>query len=102
MPNALNETSAPAPLPYGLIARLVNCVGVNLVEAHIRPVPAKVVLEKGQCDSHKIEIKISARVSFPVNEARRGCDVPVMGGDRACRRSYTYQPAFLYRRRKKR
>jgi hypothetical protein len=50
-----------------------------------------VVLEKGQCDSHKIEIKISARVSisifhattFPVNGARRGCHVPVMGGDRA-------------------
>jgi hypothetical protein len=49
-----------------------------------------VVLEEGQCDSHKIEIKISARVSisifhatFPVNGARRGCHVPVMGGDRA-------------------
>jgi hypothetical protein len=49
-----------------------------------------VVLEKGQCDSHKIEIKISARVSIsiflatlPVNGARRGCHVSVMGGDRA-------------------
>src|ERR1700721_866480 len=49
-----------------------------------------VVLEKGQCDSHKIEIKISARVSIsifhatlPVNGARRGCHVSVRGGDRA-------------------
>jgi len=47
----------PAPLPHGLIARLVNSVGVNLVEARIRPVAVIVVLEKGQCDSHKTEIK---------------------------------------------
>ena len=37
----------PAPLPHGLIARLVNSVGVNLVEARIRPVAVIVVLEKG-------------------------------------------------------
>jgi hypothetical protein len=43
-----------------------------------------------QCVSHKIEMKISARVSIsifhatlPVKGARRGCHVPVMGGDRA-------------------
>ena len=65
-----------------------------------------VVFEKGQCESHKIEIKISARVSIsifharsPVNGARRSYHVPVIGG-RAI--GDIHLPAFLYRRCKKR
>jgi hypothetical protein len=77
-----------------LIGRLANSVGVNLVEARIQPVAVIVVLEKSQCDSRKIEIKIAAHLPFrflallyvqsrPVNGARRGCHVRAIGGDRA-------------------
>jgi hypothetical protein len=65
MLNAVHETSAVTAWPH--IARLVNSVGVNLVEAHIRPVAVIVVLEKGQCDPHEIEIKIPARTSISIS-----------------------------------
>jgi hypothetical protein len=51
-------------LAIGLIGRLANSVGVNLVEARIRSVAVMVVLEKSQCDSRKIEIKIAAALPF--------------------------------------
>ena len=67
---------------------------MTLVEAPLRPVAVIVVLEKRQCDSRKIEIKIAARTSIlifsatyvqsrPVNGARRGCHVRTIGGYRA-------------------
>jgi hypothetical protein len=89
--------------------RLANSVGVNLVEARTLPIEVIVVLEKSECDSRKIEIKIAARTSISIFNttlcAKPPCErsaprLPCAGnGRRSCyRRAYTYQPAFLYRR----
>jgi hypothetical protein len=69
-----------------------------------------VVLEEGQCDSHKIEIKnVGTRFNFNFSRYYVPCErsaprLPcASNGRRSCyRRAYTYQPAFLYRRCKKR
>jgi hypothetical protein len=55
MPNAIQETSAVTAWPHRAAWKLR------------RGKSAIVVLEKGQCDSHKIEIKISARTSISIS-----------------------------------
>jgi hypothetical protein len=55
MPNAVHETSAVAAWPHRAACKFRRGKSVT------------VVLEKGQCDSHKIEIKTSARTSILIS-----------------------------------
>src|SRR5260221_959212 len=62
-----------------------------------------VLLEKGQCDSHKIEIKnVGTRFNFNFSRyvpcERSAPRLPCASNGRrsSYRRAYTYQPAFLY------